>query len=262
MSQPRFFSAFLSLVAIGASTAALAGTAQTSRAAEVNSSFQVAQLSASENRSLFVTGTGQAEIPADQAVLVLSFYPNSYYGIDASDPNATPAQSQVKPSDISAAVDAAKGAGVSNANAYPDFTTPGAMRVRLVINQPSPAQIDRAVTAVNTALLKTNRYTSSGVAVGYGIRDCNAAEATVRQAAMADANRRATALADVSGSQVGELVSLSESITWGPSYTGNCPVADAPSSYADISAGYPYYDPSVPPLVRVVYSLSATYGLR
>jgi hypothetical protein len=260
MSQHRFFCAFLSLVSLGGSVGtAIVGTAQISHAAEVNSEIQVAQLPAAlGNRSISITGTGQASIPADQAVLVLSFYPSGT-GID---PNASPAQPQVQPNDISAATAAANSVGVSNANAYPDFTTPGSMRVRLVINQPTQAKLDQAIAAVNTAIIKTNRYMSSGVAVGYGIRDCNAAEATVRQTAMSDANRRAAALAGVSGAQLGEVMSLSESLTWGASYTAACPVADDPVSYADISAGYPFYDPSVPPAVRVVYSLSATYGLR
>ena len=268
MTQHRFFSAFLGLVALGAPTI---GTAQISRAADVNpaanatpsSEFQIAQAtSSSENRTLFVTGTGQANVPADQAVLLMSFYPNSYYGVESSDPSTPPAQPQVKPSDLSAATEAAKSAGGSQAKAYPDFTTPGAMRVRIVINQPTEAKIDQVIESVNTAIIKTNRYTSSGVAIGYGIRDCGAAETSVRQAAMSDANRRAVALATVSGVQMGDVMSLSESMTWGTNYTGACPLADEPASYADISTGYPYYDPSVPPAVRVVYSLSVTYGLR
>ncbi|MBW4467830.1 MAG: SIMPL domain-containing protein [Pegethrix bostrychoides GSE-TBD4-15B] len=271
MSQHRSFSAFLALMALSTSTTAIAGaimvsTAPVSRAAEVDS-LQVAQAaqpsSSDSSRTLYVTGTGQTSIPADQAVLILSFYPNSYYsGIDSSDPNATPAQPQVTSSDISAAISAANSAGVSDATAYPNYGSPGTMQVRLVINQPTQSKIEQAVESVNTAIVKSNRYMTSGAAVGYGLRDCNAAENTARQAAMSDANRRAALLAEVSGNQVGEVVSLSESITWGTNYTGTCPVADEPSSYTDISAGYPYYDPAVPPLVRLVYSLSVTYGLR
>ena len=269
MLQPRFFSAFLSLMALGSSTVSTAivgtviiGTAQVSQAAAVNSAIQVAQLAAepSGSRSLSVTGTGQANIPADQAVLVLSFYQNSF--VQPSDPNMTPAQPQVQPSDMNAATAAANSTGVSDAKAFPDFTTPGSMRVRLVINQPTQAKLDQAIAAVNTAMIKTNRYIGSGVAVGYGIRDCNAAEATVRQAAMSDASRRASALASASGAKVGEVMALSESMTWGVSSAATCPVADDPTSYADISAGYPFYDPSVPPAVRVVHSLGVTYSLR
>jgi len=272
MTQHCGFSAFLSLVVLSASTiGSTIGTAQISQAADLNpdttrtthSEIQVAQVSAStsEGRTLFVTGTAQANVPADQAVLTMSFYPNSY-GAESSDPTAQTAQSQIKPSDLKAATDAATSAGFSDVKAYPDFTTPGAMRVQITINQPTQAKLNQAIDSVNTALIKTNRYTSSGVSVGYGIRDCGAAETSVRQAAMSDANRRAVALATVSAVRMGDVMSLSESMTWGANYTGVCPLADEPASYADISTGYPYYDPSVPPAVRVVYSLSVTYGLR
>lgn len=273
MSQHRLFSAFLGLATLGVSTV---GIPQISRAATLapapnlspvatpalDSAIEIAQRSTdSASRSLSVTGIGQVSIPADQAVLVLSFYPNSFYS-GSSDPNATPAQPQMQPNDLTSATAAANSAGVTEAKAYPDFTTPGAMRVRLMINQPTQAKLDQAIAAVTTALIKTNRYMSSGVSVGYGIRDCKAAEATVRQAAMADASRRAAALADVSGAQVGEVILLTESITWGQLASPACPLADDPASYADILVGYPLYDSSVPPALRVIYSLNASYSLR
>jgi len=268
MTQHRVVSAFLGLVALSTS---MVGTAQISQAADLNpaanatpsSEFQVAQATLTpESRIVSVTGTGQANIPADQAILLISFYPNSYYSGEPTAPNAPPAQPQVQPNDLKAATDAATSAGFSDVKAYPDFTTPGAMRVQIGINQPTQAKLNQVIESVNTAIIKTNRYTSSGVSVSYGIRDCNAAEEKVRQIAISEANRRAVALASGSGAQMGDVMSLSESITWGTNYTGVCPLADDLASYADISTGYPYYDPSVPPAVRVVYSLSATYGLR
>lgn len=275
MSQYRLFSALLSLAAVsGASfgipqashatevVAASSSSAQSGELQMAQAQVAQAQSDSSTTRTLYVTGVGQVSAPADQAVMILSFYPNSYYsGADYSDPSSPPAQPQVQPSDLSTATEAATSAGASSVKASPDLTTPGSMRVQMTLNQPTQDKIEQVLNAVSTAVVKTNRYTSSGVTVGYTVRDCASLESRARQAAMTDATARANALAAVSGTQVGELISVSESVSWGTSYSSICPSADDPAVFADLLYAGSYYT-STPPVVRVTNSLSTTYGMK
>ncbi|MFM7424851.1 MAG: SIMPL domain-containing protein, partial [Elainella sp.] len=222
---------------------------------------QLAQASTSQaTKTLYVTGTGQISAPADQAMIMMSFYPNSYYS-DYSNPDATPAQPQVLASDITNATEAATAAGATNVKVSPDLSSPGSMRIRMVLNQPTPDKVEQLLTAINTAVVKTNRYVSSGATVGYTIRDCQALEASARQAAMTDATERATALAGVSNTRLGEMISVSESVSWGNNYSAICPSSNDPTIFADLYS-LPYYDPAAPAAVRLTYSLSVTYGLE
>jgi uncharacterized protein YggE len=223
---------------------------------------QAAATASAYEGSLSVIGTSQINAPADRAIIVLSYYSNSYYSAD-SDPNAAAQTPQVLPSDIKNVVDALVTAGVpaSNIKAFPDYTTPGSMKVRLMLDQPTQARVEQTIEAANTAVMKTNRYTTSGAVVGYTVNDCQSVENQARQAAMNDAQNRANALARVAGAQVGRVHSLSESVSWGTSYSTVCPASSDPTAYTDYYS-LPMYDPSVPPTVRVVYSLNATYEMK
>jgi uncharacterized protein YggE len=265
MSQHRLLSSLLSLTALASATlmpqlSYAAGAPASARPAVEADSLQIAQVPASTTKTLFVTGTGQATAPADQAMIMLSFYPNSYYS-DYSNPDAVPAQPQVLASDITNATEAATGAGATNVKVSPDLSSPGSMRVRMMLNQPTSDRVEQLLNAVNTAVVKTNRYVSSGATVGYTIRDCQALEASARRAAMTDATERATALANVSSTRLGEMVSVSESVSWGSNYSAVCPSANDPTVFADLYS-LPYYDPAAPAAVRLTYSLSVTYGLE
>ena len=77
---------------------------------------------------------------------------------------------------------------------------------------------------------------------------------------MADATQRASALANVSGQQLGQMVSVSESVSWGASFAATCPT-NSPAAFTDLYST-PYYDPASPAEVRLIYSLSVTYGLE
>lgn len=254
----RILSALL-MIAAAASTVGAAPQASYANGSEP---LTIAQAN-SENStgSLSVTGTSQINAPADQAVIVLTYYPNSYYDY-SEDPNATPQSPQVLPSDLKIVTDALTAAGVpvSNIKAYPDFTSPGSMRVRLVLDQPTQTRVEQIINDVNTAIAKGNRYTSSGVVVGYTVQDCQAIENQARRTAMEDAQNRAAALANIAGRQLGDVYSLTESVSWGTTYLPACPTSTDPNVYADIYS-LPTYDPAAPATVKIVYSLSVTYGM-
>lgn len=263
MSQHRILPTALAVIV----TSGLIGMPQTAQANELISPAEsvVAQSSGerSHDGTLSVIGTSQMNAAADRAIIVLTYYPSSYYSTDYSDPNATPQTPQVLPSDIKNVVDALVAAGVpaSNVKAFPDYTSPGSMRVRLVLDQPTQASVEQTIEAANTAVIKTNRYTASGAVVGYTVNNCQSVENQARQAAMSDAQNRAVALAQVAGAQVGRVYSLSESVSWGTSYSTVCPASSDPTAYVDYYS-LPMYDPAVPPTVRVIYSLSVTYEMQ
>lgn len=265
MSQYRFFSALIGFAAL---TSTSVGFSQTSYAADASmaqsaaSEQHIAQASSSiadSPRTLYVTGIGQITAPADRAVIILSYYPNTYSADYSSDASLL----QIQPSDLKTAEEAATGAGVSasNVKAYSDLTSPGSMRIRLVVDNPNPSTIEQTINAVNTAVVKTNRFVNGGASVGYTLNNCQAVEAQARQAAMTDARNRATALADVAGAQIGNVVSVSESVSWGSGYSTACPSNSSPTTYADIYS-IPVYDPSAPAAVPLTYSLSVTYDMK
>ncbi len=267
MSQHRLISALLSLTALAGSfslpSVSYAAGEPTSNSSVADHLVAQATTPAegASDRTLYVTGLSEMNAPADQAVLILSYYPNTYSS-DYSDPSTT-AQPQVLPSDLTAAVNAATGAGVpaNDVTAFPDLTSPGYMRVRIVLNQPNQDKIQQIISDINTVIIKTNRFVNGGAAVAYTIRDCGAVENQARQAAMADAQKRSVALADVAGVSVGNVINLSESVTWGNGYSSSCPSSNNPMAYID-TYSMPTYDPGLPPVVRLVYSLSVTYGIR
>lgn len=264
MFQHRSFSAILTLTAIAAT--GLISAPKAAQASELSPDSLIAQAGSAEAEyrgSLSVTGMSQVNAAADQALIVLTYYPNSYYSTDYSDPNAAPEAIQVQPSDLKSVVDALTATGVpaENVKAYPDLSSPGAMRVRLLLDQPTQARLEQIIGAANTAVTKSNRYTTSGAVVGYTIKDCQTIENQARRAAMTDAQTRAEALAAVSGAEIGRVFSLSESVTWGSSYSSTCPNSSDPTAYNDIYS-LPVYDPTVPPVVRVLYSLSVSYEMK
>lgn len=267
MSQHRLFSVLLSLTALagsfGMSSVSYAAGEPASNSDRADQVVAQATAASEESvdRTLYVTGVSEINAPADQAVLILSYYPNTY-STDYSDPNAN-VQPQVLPTDLVAAVNAASGAGVptGRATAYPDLSSSGSMRVRIVLDQPKQDQLQQIISDVNTVIIKTNRFVNGGAVIAYTTRDCGTIENQARQAAMADAQKRATALADVAGVGVGRIISLSESVSWGTSYSATCPLSSSPMAYTD-TYSMPVYDASSPPIVRLNYSLSATYGIR
>ncbi len=247
MSQHSIFAAILTIAA----TTGLAIVPQAAHA-EMTSS----QSASSYSGSLSVTGTSQLNVPADQATVVLLYSPNSYSS-DSSSQSPV-----VQPSDLKTVVNAVTNTGVAaaNAQAFADPSSPGSMRVWVVLNQPNQAKINQIIDTANTAATKTNRYLASSASVGYTVKDCGAAEAQARQAAMTDAQNRAVALAKAAGAQVGRASSLSESVSWNSGYSSSCPVSNDPTAFGYYSL--PPYDPSQPAVVKLIYSLSASYDMR
>lgn len=263
MLQHRIFSAALTFVAL--TTSSLIGLPESAQAVEINTDLLMAQSAsaAGYDGSLSVTGISQLSAPADQALVVLTYYPNSYYATDYTDPDAAPQPLQVQPADLKNVVDALTTTGIpsSNVRAYPDLTSPGSMRVRLTLDQPTQSRLEQIIETANTAVTKSNRYTTSGAVVGYTISDCQTIEDQARRAAMTDAQNRAEALAEVAGAEVGRVFSLSESVSWGNNYSSACPSSSDPTVYSDFYS-LPMYDPAVPPVVKVLYSLSVSYEMK
>lgn len=261
MSHFRILSSVLTAAAL-----TLGAFPQISRAESLPSTESTPQVlaqatSTESTGNLSVTGTGQVNAPATQAVIMLSFYP--VYPTDYSDPSASQTP-QVLPSDLKTMVDAVTASGVTAANvkAYPDFTSPGSVRVRVIVDQPNQARVEQIISNVNTTVVKGNRYTASSAYVGYLVGDCQTLENQARQAAMTDAQNRASALATVAGRQLSDIVSLSESVSWGSNYGGiTCPSSTDATVYAD-AYSMPAYDPAVPAVVKVLYSLGITYNMR
>jgi hypothetical protein len=206
------------------------------------------------------SGNGIIMVPADSAVVVLSYYLN-YMPTEesASNPYATPPP--VKPGDYQPIVEAMKAAGADDVQATIDPAAPQGVRMRFTMVQPSVEKITQILTAANAAATKNNKFSGAGVSVGLTVKDCAATEARVRQLAIADLRRRAEGLATTAGSQLGNMTALMDITAWGNAYySGACPSTDS-NPYADFYS-MPGYDFTAGTNLRVMNQMTATFEMK
>ncbi|HEY9664619.1 MAG TPA: SIMPL domain-containing protein [Allocoleopsis sp.] len=209
-------------------------------------------------RSITVTGTGQAKVPADQAMLQMYFYTIAPVEYDASKP-----PEPVRVSDYQFIERTLTDLGVpaGDIDLYVDPANPSSLRLQITLNQPTADRMNEMVTAINNAVSRDARLSSSGVSVAYSIDDCVAPENEARRQAMADARSRVAAFAEVAEVKVGKVLSLSEYPSWGMSYTSTCPSTANLSASAVQFGGYSF-DPTLPPEVSITTQVTASYAIE
>lgn len=209
---------------------------------------------------LTAVGTGMTTVPADSAIVVLNYY-LTY--IPSGEPNELPPPPpQVKPADYQPIVTALNGAGVSGLETTVDLMNPGMVRFKFTMDQPSTQRITQIVEAANQVALKDNKFSTAGVSVGLTVSDCTAAEGRARQLALADLRRRAEGLATTAGVQLGNLVSIADTTSWGNYYTPTCPsTANSNNPFPDVYS-MPPFDPSIGTNVRITNQIVATYDMK
>jgi hypothetical protein len=209
-----------------------------------------------------ITASGNSNImvPADTAVVVLSYYLN-YMPTEenASNPYAMPPP--VKPGDYQPILEAMKAAGAGDVQATIDPAAPQGVRMRFTMAQPSTEKITQILTAANNAAMKNNKFSGAGVSVGLTVKDCAATEARVRQLAIADLRRRAEGLATTAGVQLGNMTAIADLTSWGNAYySGGCPATDS-NPYADFFS-MPGYDITAGTNLRVMNQTTATFEMK
>ncbi|MGC1306405.1 MAG: hypothetical protein WA885_04190 [Phormidesmis sp.] len=228
--------------------------------------LQLAQFAASDVRSLSVTGNGRAFAPAEQAALVFA-YTLDPYSETPDNPMVSPLSPVViTESDLQPVKAALIGAGVAESaiSFAPDVYSYSALRMVVKISNPTRERLNTLVELANAAAIADKKLVPSPVNALYSARNCDAAEANARQIALTQARNQATALADTSDIQLGELFFISSYITWGyfGATPGSCPTnLDEILRYIN-QYGVQPYDSSLPLEVPVDVSVSVTYKIE
>lgn len=213
----------------------------------------------SNQRSLTVTGTGQSNLPADQAILQLFYY--STAPVDAIDVSAVPPPINVN--ELQFVVNALTQLGVSASDitVYADPSSYGGARVQLKLAQPTTDRISQILEQTNQVIAEDGRFTPSSTNVIYTIEQCAVPENAARRAAMADVQTRAADLATIAGVELGEILTLSDYSTWNLSYSATCPSTENLGATPLQYGGYPF-DPTLPPTVGVTSQVTATFAIE
>ncbi|NJO43663.1 MAG: SIMPL domain-containing protein [Cyanobacteria bacterium CRU_2_1] len=242
---------------------ASAQTEQPSKEIQLAQFYPPSTTVVSDQRSITVTGQGQASVPADQAILQMFYYLYAapVYEYDPSQPPPPPPTAQA--SDFQFAVDALTAIGVpaSDIDVFADPAYYGGIRLRINIAQPTTERMREIVSTINDAVAEDARFSPSGANAIYTLNECSGVENEARRSAMTDAQQRATALAEIAGVGVGDVLSLSDYSTWGYTYSAICPSAESVTTLINQYGGYPF-DPTFPPEVSVTTQITATYAIE
>lgn len=230
-----------------------------------------------------VQGYGSASTQADSAAVEFYFASNSYgvpkplSGVEGGSssgssgsgsapgvpvPNISPPQ-QVAPiteADLQPVIDAITSAGVSRSDIK--FTGQGydvySSSATLQVTVHSVGSVDGVVQAGTNAAANLANIALNGTNVSYTVSDCSALEKAAMQAAVSDANERATAFAQALGVGLGSIT--------GASNYSYAPFGGTP---CDSGSGFPYpmgiaqkYATGQTQDVQVVANISVTFGIK
>jgi uncharacterized protein YggE len=246
-------------------------------ASSASSDRRLAQLfypPASEKPIVAVTGQGYASVPADLANIEITLT-----NINAQEEAARTAQGTVraKPMPITTAtlapiVNALKAEGIpeqkikvtidplQGRNRYSSIVGLSNATIKVTVDRPTTASIDRLANAVNTATpSKTKIYVESAT-VQYVVNSCKAVEEAAYLSAVQDAKLRADALAKAMGVQLADGPSVSELPFLGRLYSPCTQSLDITGAMFSRSPNP--YSPGTPAEVVIYREISVTYRTR
>ena len=229
-------------------------------------SLQIAQAVPSNARSLSATGNGIASVPADQAAIIISYVLNYYPEASNEQGGPIALPPTVQESDLKMVTDALISAGIpaSNISYTREAYSGQTLRLTARVDNPTRERVNALVDLANSAAMKDGKFIASTSGVVYVARNCQSAETTARQSAMADARSQAAGLANTAGVKIGDLISVSSSPSWnyGGPFSASCPTSlDEVLRYGSLYVNQSY-DPSQPSEVPVGVSVSLTYSME
>jgi hypothetical protein len=195
--------------------------------------------------TLRVPGRGQASEPANTASLVFKFSSNS--SLDSQEGTLSYSklvQEALSKESLKPVVDALVAIGVP-ADAiqvkilkprpsalpfpFPSTGAEGGAEVRVTINQPTSDRLEQIVTTLSQSASKNKDYSISSVGVEYSAKDCPALERAAYQAAVQDAQNRASAIAQAMGAKLSRVGSVAE-----PFYNAYIPACNSGGNVNEI----------------------------
>jgi hypothetical protein len=224
-------------------------------------------------QALRVPGRGRASEPANAARLVFKFGSNSSL---ESPPEGTlsyakVAQASFTQESLKPIVDALVASGVpSNAIRvtiseprpsalpfpFPSTGTAGGAEIAVMIEQPTRDRIEKIVTVASQATAKNKNLTISSVGVQYSAKDCQALERAAYQAAVQDAQNRASAIAEAMGGKMRKVGSVAE-----PFYNAYLPGCNSGGNLPFGGDATSPYDPNAPVEVEVTKEIFVTFPI-
>ncbi|HEV2109171.1 MAG TPA: SIMPL domain-containing protein [Thermomicrobiales bacterium] len=252
-----------------------------------DTSFVVAQLisrddDVSTQPKLVVTGYGRASAPAETATLQLvigpsgdqfnggGFRPTPEASPGAGDDSiAMPIVEAIMAQEINRdAISVIVSPVYGDSPYYGGAPLPG-FRIDIQLADPDGERLNTLINEVYRVARETGWYVSAQGVV-YTAEDCAALERDARSAAIEDGRRQALQQADVLGTELGELIQITDAASpesvlascSGPGATAHVRSPDNPFAFnpgGGLSA--PAYDPAASPEAAVEFRVELTYAL-
>jgi hypothetical protein len=238
----------------------------------------LAQGAPPENAGITTTGHGLASAPAETANLQILINSDDYYSgpprapqVEAT-PGATARMTMEPIVAVIEAHDSVESVSVVIPVPIGSLGRQAAMaRLDIVISAPTADDLTGLLNDVARAAGE-DRLIVGYVGASFGVADCETLERDARQAALADAQARATVQADVLGIALGDVigsVDVEPTITstfYGmiPGSRSNCDPASPMNSLlnAELGATLPMFDPvSQSPVVEVYREIQVTFAI-
>ena len=223
-------------------------------------------------RSLNVSGNGASSVPAEQAAIILSYSVNyfSEMPVDSETPTDPSMTLEVPaiatPADLQPVTNALIAAGIpmGDISIVRESYSAQALRMVIRLNRPTQSRISELIDVANNAVIADGKFAVSTLGVAYAASNCLSAEVAAREAAMAEAQRQAIALADVAEVTLGGFITVSSNPGWNylaPFGDSVCPTNLEDALRYGQSYGFQPYDPAQPVEVSVSVNVSLTYEI-
>jgi uncharacterized protein YggE len=226
-----------------------------------------------------VVGYGMASAPAEQAVVQILIVRDVPFG-DEPQPTSTAGGTTPVAGDnrnsLGPVVDALMTAGVNKENVVVltspslisvcnNYSRCSSARIDVTVDKPTLDQLNAIVNAVGAEAAQSG-ITVQDVGAGYSVADCNALTRKAREAATADAQKRAADQADVLGLSLGKLLVSSDFPPTSPRDATGCTVpqpgfGDSWWTAGSVGLTVPPFNPTAPPEATVTVQVSLAYAI-
>ncbi len=255
----------------------LAALATEGGASSETSNYLMAQLfypPVTDPSALRVPGRGRASEPANLGRLIFEFEDSNF---PESLPEGTLFYSEVaqKPltkDSFEAIVDALVASGVTTEAIevkitsprpsvlpfpFPSTGTPGSAKILVKVEQPTRERLEPIVTTISEATSKNDSLSISSVNVQYFAKDCEVLERAAYQAAVRDAQNRASAIAEAMGATMRGVGSVAE-----PFYKVYFSGCNNDASLPFVGDDTSPYDPDAPMEIEVNKEIFVTFPVE
>lgn len=186
-----------------------------------NLDLTIAQAVESNPRYLSVTGQGRGFAPADKGALIFAFRKSSNYAYSEDAPEDYDKDAPINSQDLDIIKRTLTAAGVaeSDISAFKDQSGVfGEIDLIVRVDAPTRDRVNALVDSVIATDEAEKPIELNSIQTYYSARDCEATEIKARRLAIADAQKKSTALAAISNVTLGDISSISSHNDWG--YSG------------------------------------------